>query len=95
MKKSIRIIITLAAGFAIAIVLMSVAIYFGYSDAYAQGGLEHSVHLLGLDIYHLRLAGNEYIGQSNGPAMGKFSCLVMVVTLISEEALRRIIRRKR
>lgn len=94
MKKSIRIIIILLVGFVIAIVLMAIAIYFGYSDAYSEGGLEHTVNLLGLDIYQLKLVGNEYIGVSDGPAMGKFSCLVMVVTLILEEILHRIVRRK-
>lgn len=79
MKKSIRIIITLVVGFVIAIVLMSIAIYFGYSDAYAQGGLEHVVNVLGLDIYHLKLNGNDYVGVSNGPAMGKFCYNTIVI----------------
>ena len=35
MKKKIKILIALIVGFALAMLLMSVAIYFGYTNAYS------------------------------------------------------------
>ena len=94
MKKSIRIAIVLAIGFGIAMVLMAVAIYFGYSSAYAQGGTDHEVYLLGLNIYHLHLDGSSYVGSSNGPAMGGICAIGMAAAFLLEEIVTRVRSRK-
>ena len=94
MKKSIRILITLAVGFGAAMALMAVAIYFGYSNAYVQGGAEHDVYLLDLNIYHLQLDGSRYVGSSNGPAMGGICAIGMAVAFLVEEIIARVRNRK-
>lgn len=90
MKKSIRIAITLAIGFGGAMALMAAAIYLGYSNAYAQGGADHEVYLLGLNIFHLHLDGSRYVGSSNGPAMGGFCVIGMAVAFLIEKIVTRI-----
>ena len=94
MKKSIRIAIALAIGFGAAMAVMAVAIYFGYSNAYAQGGADHEVYLLGLNIYHLHLDGSRYIGSSNGPAMGGICAIGMAVAFLIKEIITRVRNRK-
>lgn len=90
MKQKYRIAITLGIGFAIAMLIMSIAIYFGYSGAYRAGGNTHEVYLLGLNIYYLKLAGSKYVGSTNGPIMGTFCAIIMVVSVAVEESLYRI-----
>lgn len=94
MKKSIRIAIALAIGFGAAMAVMAVAIYFGYSNAYAQGGTDHEVYLLGLNIYHLHLDGSRYVGSSNGPAMGGICAIGMAADFLVEEIVTRVRSRK-
>ena len=94
MKKSIRIAIALAIGFGAAMALMAVAIYFGYSNAYAQGGTDRAVNLLGLNIYHLHLDESRYVGSSNGPAMGGICVIGMAAAFLVEKIITRVRHRK-
>jgi len=65
-KKKIKIVIALAIGFAIAMVLMSVVIYFGYTNAYSTGVDTLTVKILGIPIYELTKSGTEYVGKTIG-----------------------------
>ena len=69
-KKIIALIIAIVAGFSLAMLAMSVVIYFGYTDAYASGADSLNVSLFGLDIYTLTKAGEQYNGASIGQNMG-------------------------
>lgn len=53
MKKKIKILIALIVGFALAMLLMSVAIYFGYTNAYSTDVNTLTVKILGIPIYEL------------------------------------------
>lgn len=88
MKRSIRILIALAIGFGIAMLLMMVAIYFGYTHAYADGGMSYTVRLLGVQIYRLTLAGNKYSGKFVGTNMGAVCGICMAVAVALEELIR-------
>lgn len=87
MKPAIRRLITLACGFGFAMLLMAVAIYFGYSNAYRQGTDTSEVYMFGLNIYHLVLSGEKYSGTSNGPAMGGVCAIIMAVVFAVEEII--------
>lgn len=78
-------ITAVAIGFAGAMIVMAVAIYFGYVAAYAAGGINRSVCLLGLEIYHLTAQGNKYIGTARGLAMGAICGLGIALALLIEE----------
>ena len=49
MKKKIKILIALIVGFALAMLLMSVAIYFGYTNAYSTDVNTLTVKILGIE----------------------------------------------
>lgn len=87
MKPIVRRLITLMCGFGIALLFMAAAIYFGYSNAYRRGTETSEVYMFGLNIYHLVLSGEKYIGTSNGPAMGGVSAIVMAVVFAVEEII--------
>lgn len=87
MKPIVRRIITLACGFGVALLFMAIAIYFGYSNAYRQGTTTSEVYMFGLNIYHLALSGEKYIGTSNGPAMGGVSAIIMAAIFAVEEII--------
>lgn len=87
MKPIVRRLITLVCGFGIALLFMAAAIYFGYSNAYRRGTETSEVYMFGLNIYHLVLSGEKYIGTSNGPAMGGVSAIVMAVVFAVEEMI--------
>lgn len=90
MKPAVRILITLACGFGVAMLFMAVAIYFGYSNAYRQGADTSEVYMFGLNIYHLTLSGEKYVGTSNGPAMSGVCAIVMAAVLAIEEIVCKI-----
>lgn len=46
MKKKAEMVLALIIGFAVAMILMSVAIYFGYSNAYRLDVERYTVKLL-------------------------------------------------
>lgn len=70
MKRKIKILIALIVGFALAMLLMSVAIYFGYTNAYSTDVNTLTVKILGIPIYELTKSGTEYIGKSIEVYMG-------------------------
>lgn len=59
MKMKNRILIALAVGFVIAILLMSVKIYFGFTNAYSTNINVLTVKILGIPIYELTKSGCE------------------------------------
>ena len=87
------IIIAVVIGFAVAMAVMAVAIYFGYTDAYASEVDSLQVKLLGLPIYDLLKTGGGYVGSSIGQNMG-IVCLIFVAIAICVERIVRKIRTK-
>ena len=59
MKMKNRILIALAVGYVIAILLMSVKIYFGFTNAYSTNINVLTVKILGIPIYELTKSGCE------------------------------------
>ena len=82
MKKKIKILIALIVGFALAMLLMSVAIYFGYTNAYSTDVNTLIVKILGIPIYELTKSGTEYIGKSIGVYMGQYVVFVWQSVLL-------------
>lgn len=87
MKKKIKILIALIVGFALAMLLMSVAIYFGYTNAYSTDVNTLTVKILGIPIYELTKSGTEYIGKSIGVYMGAVCGICMALSVIAEELI--------
>lgn len=87
MKKKFKILIALIAGFVLAMLLMSVAIYFGYTNAYSTYVNILIVKILGIPIYELTKSGTEYIGKSIGVYMGVVCGICMVLSVIIEELI--------
>ena len=87
MKKKIKILIALIVGFALAMLLMSVAIYFGYTNAYSTDVNTLTVKILGIPIYELTKSGTEYIGKSIGVYMGAVCGICMALSVIAEELM--------
>ena len=87
MKKKIKILIALIVGFALAMLLMSVAIYFGYTNAYSTDVNTLTVKILGIPIYELTKSGTEYIGKSIGVYMGAVCGICMAISVIAEELI--------
>ena len=80
-----RILIALAVGFVIAMLLMNVKIYFGFTNAYSTNVTALTVKMLGLPIYELTKSGTEYFGKSVGIHMGAVCGLCMTLSVIIEE----------
>lgn len=70
-EKRITILIALIAGSALAMLLMSVAIYFGFTNAYSINVNALTVKIAGIPIYELTKSGTEYAGKSIGIQEGK------------------------
>ena len=96
MKRKIKILIALIVGFALAMLLMSVAIYFGYTNAYSTDVNTLTVKILvntltvkilGISIYELTKSGTEYIGKSIGVYMGAVCGICMAISVIAEELI--------
>ena len=85
MKMHIRILIALAIGFVIAMLLMSVKIYFGFTNAYSTNVNALTVKILGIPIYELIKSGTEYYGKSSGIYMGIVCGICMTLSVIIEE----------
>lgn len=77
-----RILIALAVGFVIAMLLMSVKIYFGFTNAYSTNINVITVKILGIPIYELTKSGSEYLGKSIGIHMGAVCGLCMTLSVI-------------
>lgn len=93
-RNIIAFIIAIVAGFALAMLAMAVVIYFGYTDAYASGTDSLNVSLLGLDIYTLTKAGEQYNGASIGQNMGIICAGYAVVAVLIEQIIIRAADRK-
>lgn len=93
MSKKAKIILALVIGFAAAMILMSVFIYFGYSSAYSTDAEQYTVKILGISIYELTRSGDKYIGSPVGPNMGIICGICMAVSFAAEEIIYKI-RRK-
>ena len=85
MKMINRILIALAVGFIIAMLLMSVKIYFGFTNAYSTNINVLTVKILGIPIYELTKSGSEYFGKSIGTHMGAICGICMALSVIIEE----------
>ena len=85
MKMIKRILIALAVGFVIAMLLMSVKIYFGFTNAYSTNINVLTVKILGIPIYKLTKSGSEYFGKSIGTHMGEICGICMALSVIIEE----------
>ena len=90
-KAPLRILIFLVSGFALAMICMTIAIYFGYDNAYKSSMDNYSVYLFGLEIYTLTKTGTEYAGTSIGMNMGILCMAFMAVTVGIEEITRKLI----
>ena len=90
MKKKIKILIALIVGFTLAMLLMSVAIYFGFTNAYSTNVNALTVKILGVPIYELTKSGTEYIGKSLGIYMGAVCGICMALCVIVEELISKI-----
>ena len=90
-KKSIALIAAIAAGFGLAMLAISVAIYFGYTDAYSNGADSLNVSLFGLDIYTLTKSGSAYTGASIGQNMGIICAGFAAVAVAIEQTIIAII----
>ena len=80
-----RILIALAVGFVIAMLLMSVKIYFGFTNAYSTNINVITVKIFGIPIDELTKSGTEYFGKSRGIYMGAVCGLCMILSVIIEE----------
>lgn len=89
MKKKIKILIALIVGFVLAMLLMSDAIYFGFTNAYSTNVNALTVKILGIPIYELAKSGTEYIGKSIGIYMGAVCGIFMALSVIAEELISR------
>ena len=94
MGKKRTILLALVIGFAAAMVLMSVRIYFGYCDAYCTGVEKYTVRLLGISIYELTRTETGYASASIGPNMGVICGICMVISLAVERVFHQLRRRK-
>ncbi len=90
MKRKTKVIIALAIGFVMAMILMSVAIYFGYTKAYSSGIESRVVKLLGIPIYELTKSGTKYVGTSMGPYMGLICGIFMAISVGVESLINKV-----
>ena len=90
MKKKIKIVAALVIGFAAAMKLMSVVIYFGCVNAYSTNGDTLTVKVVGIPVYELTKSGTEYIGKTIGIYMGVVFGICMVLSVIVEGIISRV-----
>lgn len=90
MKKAVKIISALVIGFAVAMLAMTTAIFFGYTKAYATDVEVALIKLIGIPIYKLTKSGSEYVGESQGAFMGLVCGIGMALGVIAEEVIARI-----
>jgi hypothetical protein len=94
MKKSIKILSALIVGFALGTLVMTVVIYFGYTNAYSTGVNASTVKMLGIPIYELTKSGTKYIGESLVNNMWAIYGIFMVLSVIAEELISKARRKK-
>lgn len=88
--KRTKIIIALIVGFAIAMLLMAVYIYFGYTKAYSSDVDALTVRMLGIPIYKITKTGTAYAGKVMGPYMGLVCGICMLFTVSIEEVVSKV-----
>lgn len=88
--KKVKMVLALIIGFAIAMILMSVTIYFGYSNAYRFDVAQYTVKLLGISIYELTRVGTEYVGAAIGIHMGIICGICMTISFAIEIMIRKL-----
>ena len=81
MKKKNRLLCALGAGFVAAMIIMSVLIYMGYTQAYSGDVDTLTVKMLGLPIYELTKAGTAYTGEAQGIYMGAVCGICMAAAV--------------
>jgi hypothetical protein len=90
-KRKIKwLAISAAIGFAVAMILMAIFIYFGYCSAYSGNVDSMNVSMFGLDIYSLTKVGDSYSGASIGTNMGIICGIFIVVAICIEQVIIRI-----
>lgn len=87
-KKNIRIMIALTMGFVLAMICMSIAIYYGYTKAYRTDVSALTVRMLDIPIYQLTQTGAKYAGSPMGPYMGAVCGIFMILSVCVEETIR-------
>lgn len=87
MKQGVKIILALVIGFAVAMLLMMVAIFFGYTNAYDTGVETFVVRLAGIPIYKLAKNGSDYASESQGVYMGFVCGICMALGVATEQTL--------
>lgn len=90
MKKHVKITIALVGGFLVAMLLMTIAIFIGYTQAYNTGIEASIVRLVGIPIYTLTKSGSKYLGQSQGSYMGLVCGICMLLGAAIEEIIGRM-----
>jgi len=90
MGKKWKAVISVVIGFAFAMVLMSIFIYFGYSNAYSADAEEYTVYICGLPIYILTKAGTAYSGATVGVNMGIICGICMLLSFAGERIICRL-----
>lgn len=90
LKHSTRVIISLGIGFVLAMIVMFIGIFIGYTYAYKSGVDVHMVNIFGIGIYTLNKNGNIYSGTAIGKSMGALCAIFMVCSMIVEECISKI-----
>lgn len=90
MKRRTGVLLAAAAGFGIAMLLMSAAIYLGYCEAYRTGAEEVTVRLCGVSIYRISRSAGGYGGMGIGPHMGAVCAAGSSAAAAAEEAFRKL-----
>lgn len=67
--------------------IMAIAIFFGYTKAYSTDAETSLVRLIGIPIYELTKSGSEYIGESKGIFMGIVCGVCMALSIAIEEMI--------
>lgn len=93
MKRKAKIILALVIGFIVAMLIMAIAIFFGYTKAYSTNAETLLVRLAGIPIYQLTKNGSEYIGESKSVLMGSVCGFCMALSVAMEEIIGRIRKR--
>jgi uncharacterized membrane protein YccC len=86
-KKTKGIIISAVIGFAVAMILMAILIYFGYCTAYNSNVESMNVSMFGLNIYSLTKVGDSYNGLALGTNMGVICGIFIVVAIGIEQVI--------
>ena len=81
-------------GFVVAMVVMSIAIFFGYTDAYETSVDSMYVKILGVPVFVLKKSGDSYVGRSLGPNMGAICLAFIFISIIIQTIGQRIIKQK-